>query len=277
MNTHAQVTIFAWLAAAWLLTSGIAAGSAALLAAVQIAQGRWVKPIEGPAQAAARLLVPASAVLCVLVLAGHRWMPDDGELGALFTVRELLVTLVLLVASLGYLRSRGGKAQGPMALAYLFSYVIALSCWAVDFTSGTRHWAPSTILPPFYFMSALLAALAWATVASLMSRSRPLDEECRHDAGKLLFGLTCFWMYLVFASYLPIWYENVPEETGFLFDRLQGPFRAPTLFMLLATGVLPFLMLLTEWAKRRRGLLGLSCISTLLGFGVQCYLFVLPS
>lgn len=270
--------VLAAMGASFLLTAGIAAGCLALSAAVHLAEGEWASGLLTVAHATSTYLFAAVVVLGVLVLTGHRWMPDSEGLGVFFISRECVVTVLLLLAARLYVRrlARGQKI-GPAAVGYLFAYVTALSSWGVDFTSGTRHWAPSTVLPPFFFMSALLGALAWSTLVALLRREQPLDESSRHDAGKLLFGLACFWLYLIFASYLPLWYANIPEETGFLFDRLKGTFRWPTLLMLLATGAFPVALLLTEWAKLKRVLLGAACVSILVGLTLECALLVFPS
>ena len=49
-----------------------------------------------------------------------------------------------------------------------------------------------------------------------------VSPKQRHDLGKLCFGFTVFWTYLMWAQFLVIWYGNLPEETGFVFARLWG-------------------------------------------------------
>ncbi len=49
-----------------------------------------------------------------------------------------------------------------------------------------------------------------------------VSPKQRHDLGKLCFGFTVFWTYLMWAQFLVIWYGNLPEETGFVFSRLWG-------------------------------------------------------
>ena len=48
-----------------------------------------------------------------------------------------------------------------------------------------------------------------------------------HDLGKLLFGFSCFWMYIWFSQYMLIWYVNIPEEVRLLHPSYAGTLVAP--------------------------------------------------
>jgi len=83
---------------------------------------------------------------------------------------------------------------------------------------------PSTIFGVYNFAGILLSALAAVTLLALwLHRYGPLsvalNEDHFHDLGMLLFGFSCFWMYIWFCQYLLIWYANQPEETAYYFLR----------------------------------------------------------
>ena len=91
------------------------------------------------------------------------------------------------------------------------------------------HWF-SNLLGGWYFMGAWLAALMLDALLMLYARKAAglgefISDKQRHDLGKLCFGFTVFWTYLMWAQFLVIWYGNMPEETGFVFARLWGPWR----------------------------------------------------
>ncbi len=60
-----------------------------------------------------------------------------------------------------------------------------------------------------------------------------------------------FWAYLMWAQFLVIWYGNLPEETGFLFARLWGPWRPIGSIVFLGMFVIPFFGLLGVLPKKR--------------------------
>ena len=78
-------------------------------------------------------------------------------------------------------------------------------------TSWAPSWAPTCC-------SALMSIYG----AAHLGISDLVSPKQRHDLGKLCFGFTVFWTYLMWAQFLVIWYGNLPEETGFVFARLWG-------------------------------------------------------
>jgi len=71
-----------------------------------------------------------------------------------------------------------------------------------------------------------------------------------------MLALTMLWAYVNFSQFLIIWSGNVSEETPFYVQRLQGPWLAMALALLLLHFVLPFVLLLSRDLKRNAKLLG---------------------
>ncbi len=270
------------LTASWLFFAGIAAGGVALSAAIRVAQGRWASALLPSAEACAGFFLPAWCLQLVIVAAAPIWIPGFGERGnlswLLLAVRELGLTAVLFAVGRRLIvRSRSGTVSMRLALGYLLVYVVTLTTWTIDFVIGLHDWAPSTILPPYYFMCSLLAALAWSTFIAAIRKQSGLDPDGRHDAGKLLFGLVTFCAYLLWSAFLPTWYGNIPEETGQLLARWSGAYRPLTIAYVALAFVAPFVGLVLEAAKRNRSMLALGAASVLIGFVVERFLLVFPS
>ena len=104
------------------------------------------------------------------------------------------------------------------------------------------------------------------------------SAERSHDLGKLIFGFCVLWTYLFWCQYLPIWYGNLPEETGFLAVRLfDEPWAAVSFSVLLLNFLLPFPILLLQWVKRApTALAGISAL-ILVGMWLERYVLVVPS
>ena len=68
----------------------------------------------------------------------------------------------------------------------------------------------------------MLLALMMIYGASHLGVADLVSPKQRHDLGKLCFGFTVFWTYLMWAQFLVIWYGNLPEETGIRVRRLWG-------------------------------------------------------
>jgi hypothetical protein len=116
-----------------------------------------------------------------------------------------------------------GKISPPLILFFALAYTLVVFDQVM---SMEQTWF-SNLFGAYVIWGGLLSALALTAVIGLLHRKAPgfegeISEKRMHDIGKLIFGFAIFWMYLFFAQYLVIYFGNLPEETGFLRDRL-GP------------------------------------------------------
>jgi hypothetical protein len=265
------------LSASWLFFAGLAAGGVALSAAARLAHGRFLEPVLPLVESLAAFFPAALALLGIVLLTSSRWMPPvaRGSLGALLA-RDFGAAVVLFAAGAWFLRcSARGRwtfARTPLAaVVYLLAYVLALSAWAVDLVMALTDSAPSGIVPVQAFMAAFLSAIACAT---LLSARRHLDPVVRLDLGRLLYGFSAFWAYLVWCSFLPVWYANLPDEVGELLARVEGGWAVLSWGIIAATFLVPFVALLSEAAKRNRIIIGLGATSVLFGLYAERLLLV---
>jgi hypothetical protein len=267
----------AGLEAGWLFLTGLAAGAVALSAAVRLAHGRWADELLHLAEAGARFFRPSLALLLLLLLGRALAGAAAAELlGGAF-----LLAAGLLVAGLGGRFARLVRAPGTppwrqrgAGAGYLVAYAVGLSVFAWVLAPDLAARPSFTVVPPLYFMGAFLSGIAGvALVAALRGLG---GEAVRHDLGKLLFGQGIFWGYLTWSLILPTWYGHLPEELTVLTLRWSGPAR-PLAGLVLA-GVLgvPFVLLLGERWKRRRGPLAVGSATTLLGLAGACHLMTRP-
>jgi hypothetical protein len=258
------------VAAGWMLCTGLAAGGVAASAAVRLSRGRWASQVLPIAEAGVALLVPAAIGLAIIVATGRWWMPRiTTSAWIALAIRDLVAAAALAIVGQRYVHS----ASLRHAVAYLLLYVIALSMWMVDLVMDLAPWAPSTVLPPLYFMGALLGGFAWPT---LVAAGR-FESNTRHDLGKLLFAFAIFWGYLVWAAYLPTWYGNLPDETGQLLARWHGGWWPLSLFAIVAVFGFPFCFLFGEQNKRRARRLAFGAGGIVCGLAVTHLLMIVPT
>ena len=118
------------------------------------------------------------------------------------------------------------------------------------------HWF-SNLLGGFYFMGSflgahMLLALMMMYGAAHLGVADLVSPKQRHDLGKLCFGFTVFWTYLMWAQFLVIWYGNLPEETGFVFARLWGHWLPVGKAVFIGMFLMPFFGLLGVAPKKIR-------------------------
>jgi hypothetical protein len=143
------------------------------------------------------------------------------------------------------------------------------------------HWF-SNLLGGFIFMGAflgahMLLALLMMYGAAQLGISKLVSPKQRHDLGKLCFGFSVFWTYLMWAQFLVIWYGNRPVETGFVFARLWGHWLPIAKAVLIGMFFIPFFGLLGVAPKKSRVTFGFFASVSLVALWLERYLLVMPS
>ena len=264
-------------AAAWLFFAGLAAGAVALSAATRVAQGRFLDPVLPLLESAGAFLPVAAVLLIGLLASGRAWLPEHAREGLFaLAVRDLLAFAVLAFAGRRVLRRAGPDRWTSAAMrdsiVYLLVFVATVSLWTVDLVMKLYQGEPSGIVPAQAFMAAFLAAIAWT---ALLTAWKSHSIAARQDLGRMLFGFCAFWAYLVWCSFLPVWYANLPGETAEIVLRTEGPWRFLSYAIVLSSFLAPFLVLFSESAKRQRLPVTLAASLVLCGLFAERALLVL--
>jgi hypothetical protein len=169
-----------------------------------------------------------------------------------------------------------------LAPTYVVIYAYVFTLVAFDGIMALQpHWF-SNLLGAFIFMGAflgahMLLALLMMYGAAHLGISDLVSPKQRHDLGKLCFGFSVFWTYLMWAQFLVIWYGNLPEETGFVFARLWGHWLPLAKAVLFGMFLIPFFGLLGVAPKKSRVTLGFFASVSLSALWLERYLLVMPS
>ncbi|HEX4600810.1 MAG TPA: hypothetical protein VH116_05400 [Gemmatimonadales bacterium] len=293
----------------FMFWTGLAQGLVVFAATQKLAKGHWSGLIIRFAEAGAAFLV-VSLVLYVGLFFGrfaiftwlHEPRPDVGLwlTTKFFFARNGLIYLGLAWLSWRFVRhdmapdvaelkagQPADRLAGRDAIAREAAYVIVAfafgySLVAFDLMMSLAHKWVSNLFGAFYFMGSFLAALmALATITLAVRRRMGLagliSPRQLHDLGKLCFGFTIFWAYLMWAQYLVIWYGNLPEETYYIFYRLIGPWKPVGVAVFLLVFVIPFIGLLSVKPKRSPPVFLTFALVSLAGIWLERYVEVVPS
>ncbi len=264
------------------LSAGLITWSAIVIAA----NGRWAGPAERLAWTGLGFLIPSLIVLVALWIGSPDWAPWYGRTfhqgawlnnTALF-VRVLGCLLLFWGTAAWFLlrRLKGRHRAGTPAAILIVIFCVVFTLFSFDLVAAlTPEWR-SALFGAYFFISSLyVAAVFWAFLAVA---SPDFGPELRQDLGKLILAFSILTTSFLFMQLLTIWYENMPEETSFLIDRMHYPgwFRV-TAGLLLVVFFGPLLLLIPEWAKRNRIFLGGVSIVLLLGLWLERWWLVAPS
>jgi hypothetical protein len=174
------------------------------------------------------------------------------------------------------------KAQVLSAPSILF-FALSISFAGFDWVmSLDPHWY-STIFGVYIFAGAGLSSLCAAALILVWLRSKGLlgrvaTVEHQHDLGKMLFGFIVFWAYIAFSQFILIWYANIPEETIFYKMRwYDGGWKPWSLLLLFGHFIIPFIWMLSRWAKRINWLMVTGSVMLLVAHYVDMYWLVKPN
>ncbi len=142
------------------------------------------------------------------------------------------------------------------------------------------HWF-STIFGVYFFAVSVVVfyAVMPKTLAALQFRGvlrGAVTVEHYHDLGKFLFAFTVFWAYIAFSQYMLIWYGNIPEETEWYLKRQTGAWAWVSLALIIGHFVIPFLLLISRYVKRRPMLLAGVGVYMVLMTWLDIYWLVMP-
>ncbi|HJS47949.1 MAG TPA: hypothetical protein VJ773_08205 [Gemmatimonadales bacterium] len=173
-------------------------------------------------------------------------------------------------------------AVARLAAIFVPLYAMVLTLIAFDGIMALQpHWF-SNLLGGWVFMGAFLGGNALLAILHLHGGRETgvghlISPKQRHDLGKMIFGFSVFWTYLMWSQFLVIWYGNLPEETGFVFARLWGPWRPVAVAVLAGMFIVPFVGLLGVLPKKWPPTLGLFSGVLLVALWLERYLMVMPS
>lgn len=168
---------------------------------------------------------------------------------------------------------------GPVMIV---TYMIIFTIFAVDAVmSLAPHWY-ANMFPAWMAVSSVWVSLSWIAIfAAFGGAWMKIDHLTKasnfHDLGKLMFALCVFWAYTFFAQLLPIWYGNMPEETGYLLLRLYTDTWSPLAKLVAAMCFLiPFSVLLSRGIKKLPKSLAAVGMVIAVGIFLERFTLVMP-
>jgi hypothetical protein len=249
-------TMLASYLAAWVAVSAVPIGAIAVLATTYLVRAGWTPDLNRILTTSA-LSVPVMAVLFIPVLAGmayiYPWASGDklpwfkaAYLSPWFFVLRALVYFVFWTALAIWLRLAYGDEAAMKRAASVGLIVWSLvSSWAgVDWLESVEPHFHSSIYGLLAIGFQLLAGLGFALFVLLLG-NRPRRMANAAYAGVLLSTLM-LWAYLHAMQYIIIWTGNIPDETIWYIERLDGGWGIALWGLFIVQFILPFFALLSE-------------------------------
>jgi hypothetical protein len=286
----------------------LAVGAMGLIALLTVANAGWAAVCKRVMEGFGAF-VPVGAVLILTILPGihslYEWSRPEAAHDPLlhnkaaylnvpfFAIRMVVILAVWTLFTtrlrrLSIAQDTGADADVVLAARNARWSAAFVAVLAITFCLAGFDWFMtlearwfSTIFGLYHIAGMLVSTVSAVTVATVLLRRAGLLPMVRtdhlHDLGKLMFGFCTFWAYLWFSQLLLIWYSNIPEETAYYAARFEHGWTPVFVGNVVVNFVVPFLLLLPQWAKRNdRALLIVGTI-LLLGRWLDLFLMAAPS
>jgi Ni/Fe-hydrogenase subunit HybB-like protein len=102
----------------------------------------------------------------------------------------------------------------------------------------------------------------------------PPGEYIFNYLAQLMLAFTILWVYTFFAQYLIIWYANLPDETGRLFQRQNGPFSRLFWRFFVLKFVIPFLVLIFPYSRYTPRVIAVVAVSIIVGYWLERFTWI---
>jgi len=163
-------------------------------------------------------------------------------------------------------------------------YAVVYTLIAFDLVMSLAPVWRSTLFGWFFFAGCFWSGLtAMALVAVVLRRRLGTNNlftnpTVMHDFGKMVFAFSVFWVYLLFAQYIVIWYGDLPVETFFIVQRVHHmPWSPLSVACLILIWAIPFIVLMSQRTKKTPAVLGTVAALGLVGMWLERYVLVVPS
>src|SRR5713226_2644978 len=167
-------------------------------------------------------------------------------------------------------------------LAVLYAVVYTLI--AFDLIMSLAPVWRSTLFGWYFFAGCFWSGLTAMALMAVVLRRRLGENNLftnptvTHDYGKMVFAFSVFWVYLLFAQYIVIWYGDLPVETFFIVQRVHHmPWSPLSLACVILIWAIPFCALMSARAKQTPWVLGSVAALGLVGMWLERYVLVVPS
>ena len=167
-----------------------------------------------------------------------------------------------------------------IALLIPFAHVLFCTMVAWDFEMTLQPGWSSAIYAMYHFVSSfgmMLSVLALTVMLLLRSQAlvSPPGEYIINYLAQLMLAFTILWVYTFFAQYLIIWYGNLHDETGRLFQNQNGPFGSLFWLFFILRFVVPFpVLIFPSVAPYAAASLRSSALSIITGYWIERYVWI---
>ena len=276
------LTLLFWVA--------IVQGCIALVAAADLAKGKWIKPLKMYLLSVYPLILLIAVLFLIQIrqMNIYHWTEEKNDFWFnewSFIFRNFVLLVVSFVFAWKFAREsiQESNKKNLWAGLYLLSFVVSQSMIGFDWVMSLEYPWISTLFGGYFFIETMYMGLAMSAIFCLLlfkkASSKNLEQakKTQHDVATFMFGFSLFWAGMFFAQFLTIWYGNIPEEVMFTTKRMASPvLKQMSRYILGSLFFVPFFVLLSRKIKASPGMVALIALIVMSGVLVERLFFLIP-
>ncbi len=174
------------------------------------------------------------------------------------------------------------RGMDVLAAGVLLAYPMTYTFMAFDLIMALDPFWYSSLFGGYFFISTFYLGLAGLALVCVLIRWQlgpsVVTSTQLSDLGRMLLGFNLTYFAMVWSQYIVIWYGNLPEETQFIILRVwEMPWALFSWSVLILSVFVPFLIFLSQRAKREPKIVFAVSVSTALGLWLERYVLIVPS
>jgi len=174
------------------------------------------------------------------------------------------------------------RGMDVLAAGVLLAYPMTYTFMAFDLIMALDPFWYSSLFGGYFFISTFYLGLAGLALVCVLMQgqvgSSVVTPSQLSDLGRLLLGFNLTYFAMVWSQYIVIWYGNLPEETQFIILRVwKMPWAIFSWSVLALSVFIPFLISLSQRAKRVPAIVFSLGVLIALGLWLERYVLIVPS
>jgi hypothetical protein len=258
----------------YLFFSVSSAGLVVWPAIITVCEGEWSAPLEKVTRIGMIFSILSIVSLIILWMGSEKWVPwlnvEHNKIwlnNTFLFSRNLFLLIVFWIMVFAFNRSENTEKRITLGAWLIFTYAITFSVSGFDFIMALKPEWHSMMMGGYYFINGLYTAAAGWAFVSIISGNPKKDSLI--DVGRLIVTFSLLTTYLMFSTLLPIWYENLPDETNFLVPMMNFGWKKISYLIISLVYLGPLILLMSKSSKRNYKWLGIVTFFLLLGLWIE--------
>jgi len=277
------LTLLFWIA--------IVQGCIALVAAADLAKGKWIAPLKKHLLSVYPLIFLIAVLFLIMSRQMNRyhWTEEKSDFWFnewSFIIRNFVLLVASFILAWKFAREsiKESEKKNLWAALYILSFVVSQSLIGFDWVMSLEYPWISTLFGGYFFIESTYVGLATAAIFCLFFLRKPSLEnpdqakKTLKDVATFMFGFSLFWAGMFFAQFLTIWYGNLPEEVMFTSKRMtSSTLKFMYQYILGALFFVPFLVMLSRKIKAMPFGVAIVALVVMSGVFVERMFFLMPN